>query len=199
MRRVGDDKVLNVNVRMIAATNRNLTAEVREGTFRQDLLYRLDILRLYIPPLRDRRDDIYPLFLFYLKKYNKKFGRDIFGCSPGAKEMLERYPFLGNIRELRNITERLSVSADTDMIEESLMAEALYPQDVGMGDEILEEMESAEAASAAPVARVERTDFDKEKILYALKQAEGKKSRAAQLLGIDRTTLWRKMKSYHIE
>jgi transcriptional regulator with PAS, ATPase and Fis domain len=197
VRRVGDDRVINIDVRIIAATNRNLTDEVKSGNFRQDLLYRLDILRLFIPPLRDRREDIYPLFMFFLKNHTKKIGLDIVGCTAEAKKILDDYCFVGNIRELRNIAERISVIADADMIDTQAMKDALYPQDVGMVSTVAYE-ETLTSKDSTETVMMIKANSEKEQIIYALKQAGGKKSKAAMILGIDRTTLWRKMKNYNI-
>lgn len=196
VRRIGDDRVIDINVRLIVATNKNLESEVRKGKFRQDLLYRLDILKLNIPPLRERRDDIYPIFLSSLKGYNKEFGCDIGGCTPKAKEVLENYEFLGNIRELRNITERLAVLCEEEIINERLVEESLYSRNL----DILNDNDFK------PFKQVSEEDYifdikkasECEKILSALQQAGGKKSKAAELLGVDRSTLWRKMKIYNI-
>ena len=130
IRRIGDDKVVDVDTRIIAATNRNLRQMVIDHEFRQDLLYRLDVLKVYIPPLRERTADILPLFSYFLNKYNNKFGKDIAGLTPEAQKMLRNYHFEGNIRELRNIAERVSVMCEHDTIDKHLMETALYPEDV---------------------------------------------------------------------
>lgn len=195
VRRIGDDKVVDVDARIIAATNRNLKQMVGNKEFRQDLLYRLDILKIYIPPLRERKEDIIPLFYNFLKNYNNRFGKDIEGCTAKAGKLLTAYPFEGNVRELRNIAERIAVMCEGRQIDENLMETALYPEDIfSLKSGLKEENERIEVSGNDTGAIPER-----EKILEALRKAGGRKGAAAEALGIDRTTLWRKMKSYHIE
>ncbi len=195
VRRIGDDKVVDVDARIIAATNKNLKQMVENKEFRQDLLYRLDILKIYIPPLRERREDIIPLFCNFLKKYNQHFGKDIQGCTAKAGKLLSAYPFEGNVRELRNIAERTAVMCEDRQIDEELMETALYPEDIfSMKNSFRDEDCDREVSRSESEASSER-----EKIMEALRKAGGRKGAAAEALGIDRTTLWRKMKSYHIE
>ena len=197
IRRIGDDKVVDVDTRIIAATNRNLRQMVIDHEFRQDLLYRLDVLKVYIPPLRERTADILPLFSYFLNKYNNKFGKDIAGLTPEAQKMLRNYHFEGNIRELRNIAERVSVMCEHDTIDKHLMETALYPEYVFSSSERkITDNDSVlhEENTISPNVSIEE-----EQIREALRKTGGKKTRAAELLGMDRSTLWRKMKSYHIE
>ena len=197
IRRVGDDKVININVRIMAATNKNLANEVEKGNFRQDLMYRLDVLRLYVPPLRKRREDIYLIFIYYIKKYNKKMGTDIRGFTDEARVILENYSFYGNVRELRNIAERVVVTTEENIIDEKTMMEALYPQDVPSVKTVSEEKYGFNKNITESSAI--KADSEKEKIICALKQANGRKSKAAEILGVDRSTLWRKMKNYDLK
>ena len=192
IRRIGDDKVVNVNVRIIAATNRNLALMVKEKKFRQDLLYRLDVLKIYIPPLRERKEDILPLFYSFIQKYNKKFGKEIRFCTDEAKHLLESYAFEGNIRELRNLAERIAVICEEEQITEYMVKTALYPEDIFAVQEHLSRQDKV-----GPYVQKEMTE--QEKIAQALHISGGKKKDAAALLGMDRTTLWRKMKFYHME
>lgn len=192
IRRIGDDKVVNVNVRIIAATNRNLSLMVKEKKFRQDLLYRLDVLKIYIPPLRERKEDILPLFYYFIQKYNKKFGKEIGFCTNEAERLLESYAFEGNIRELRNLAERISVICEEERITEYMVKTALYPEDIFAVQEHIEQQEKAALYG-------EKKLTEQEKIIQALHISGGRKKDAAALLGMDRTTLWRKMKFYHME
>lgn len=185
VRRIGDDRVINVDVRIIAATNRNLHQLVKEGRFRQDLLYRLDILRVFLPPLCEREDDVALIFSYLLKKYCTQFGKDVGGCTEEARALLLQYPFEGNIRELSNIAERLCVMVEGDTIDVDLMRQALYPSDV--------------RASIREAPTKSSTFSERDKILEALQKTGWKKSEAAHLLQMDRSTLWRKMKFYGIE
>lgn len=189
VRRIGDDRVIDVDVRIIAATNQNLKQLVEDGSFRRDLLYRLDILKVYLPPLCDRGDDVILIFRHLLHKYSVQFGKDLGECTEEALALLRSYPFEGNIRELSNITERLCVMAESQIVDAHLMRRALYPEDIK--------------------ARIRKTDkteqnplpakTEREEILEALSKAGGKKSDAARYLNIDRSTLWRKMKQYGLE
>ena len=187
VRRIGDDRVIDVDVRIIAATNQNLKQLVEDGSFRRDLLYRLDILKVYLPPLCDRGEDVTLIFRHLLRKYSLRFGKDVGDCSAGALELLCSYPFEGNIRELSNIAERLCVMAEGSVIEEDLMRRALYPEDVKA------RQEKTQPRTTAP----DKTE--RERIQEVLAKVGGKKSEAAKLLGIDRSTLWRKMKHYGLD
>ncbi len=196
VRRIGDDKVIDVDTRIIVATNRNLRQMVQNKEFRQDLLYRLDILKIYLPPLRERKDDILPLFYFFLKKYNNRFGKDIGECTPCAEQMLMEYNFEGNIRELRNITERIVVACENKKIDEKIMRAVLYPEDIYFIENPVMKQDEVEQIDVEPFLNI---NMEREKIIEMLRITGGKKGEAAERLGIDRTTLWRKMKSYHLE
>lgn len=192
VRRIGDDKVVAVDTRIIAATNKNLKQMVLNREFRQDLLYRLDVLKVYIPALRERREDILPLFYHFIEKYNTRFGKDISKGSREAEDLLMQYPFEGNIRELRNIAERLSVMCEGNEIDEKLMRTALYPEHVFStrnGFEMTGYTTGCEAEDKT----------EKDRILEALQKTGGRKGEAAKMLGMDRSTLWRKMKSCQLE
>ena len=196
VRRIGDDKVIDVDARIIAATNRNLYQMVIDKEFRQDLLYRLDVLKIYIPPLCERKEDILPLFYHFLKEYNHLFGKELGMATKRAGDLITQYRFEGNIRELRNIAERVAVMCEEEEIDEQLMETALYPEDV--------------FASGAGISKENRQgkgfmedtfdeDSEKQRIIDALQRTGGRKGLAAELLGIDRTTLWRKRKTYNLD
>ncbi|QUO32071.1 sigma 54-interacting transcriptional regulator [Faecalicatena sp. Marseille-Q4148] len=195
VRRIGDDKVIDVDARIIAATNKNLRKMVQEKEFRQDLLYRLDVLKICIPPLRERKEDILPLFYYFLKKYNNRFGKDIEGCTQEAENTLIQHQFEGNIRELRNITERLSVICEEKLISGQMMNTALYPENA-FSLEVPDKKEMPEKVFQ-PVYMEACSERDR--IIEALRYTKGKKGEAALILGMDRSTLWRKMKSYHLD
>lgn len=188
VRRIGDDRIIDVDVRIIAATNRNLKELVEDGSFRRDLLYRLDILKIYLPPLCDRGDDIVLIFQHLLKKYSARFGKDVGGCTEEARQRLREHPFEGNVRELSNLAERLCVMVEGNVIDEDLMLQALYPEDV---------RERARKAAEATRNR-DRQRSEAEVISEALRLTGGKKADAARMLNMDRTTLWRKIKQYGI-
>lgn len=189
VRRIGDDRVIDVDVRIIAATNQNLKQLVEDGSFRRDLLYRLDILKVYLPPLCDRGDDVILIFRHLLHKYSVRFGKDMGECTEEALGLLRSYPFEGNIRELSNITERLCVMAEGQVVDAHLMRRALYPEDV----------KARVRKAVQTVKEPMPIKTEREEILEALNRTGGKKSEAARLLKIDRSTLWRKMKQYGLE
>ena len=116
VRRVGGVKDQEVDVRVIAASNRDLEKAVREGAFRQDLYYRLAIISLFIPPLRDRRDDILPLVQYYIERYNRRFRKNVKGITPETRQLLSKYDWPGNVRELKNAIERAMILEDDEML-----------------------------------------------------------------------------------
>lgn len=188
VRRIGDDKVIGIDVRVLSATNRNLVQLVSEGAFRHDLLYRLDTLKLYLPPLRQRREDMVPLFRFFLAKYCRQKNETVPDVDPKALELLQGYPFPGNARELGNVVERVCViRKDKRRILVADLERALYPEDV------------THTPPAAPADyKFDLAEQEKRNILRALADCNGKQNEASRLLGINRATLWRKLKKYGI-
>ena len=185
VRRIGDNKVIDVDVRILSATNRSISHLADQGLFRRDLVYRLDVLRLFIPPLRDREDDVELLFDYLLKVHCQESGVPIPLLSPDARSLLHSYPFQGNIRELKNIVERACVLCDGGCIPGRDLQNALYPRD-------LEPEEVSRPSSPLPAAS------EPERLLQALESCGGNRTKAARLLGMDRSTLWRKLQKYHL-
>jgi DNA-binding NtrC family response regulator len=185
IQRVGGNVQLPVDFRLVAATNRNLEQWVREGRFRQDLYYRLKVVTLTIPPLRQRTDDI-PLFVqHFLEKFNEELDREVVGVHPSVLAAFKRYQWPGNVRELRNLLESLVLFAKGPEIGlEDLPAEYRL------------------ATPAAPITSTETweprqmADIEKEAILRTLEHTNGHRAKAAQLLGIGLRTLQRKLKEY---
>ncbi len=128
-RRLGGTKDLRVNLRFVAATNKNLREAVREGAFRQDLYFRLNVIQITIPPLRDRREDILPLTMFFVDHYNRRFKRQIEGVQPEAEELLQHYAWPGNVRELRNAIERAMILEDGSQISVGSLPIAIAQRD----------------------------------------------------------------------
>lgn len=188
VRRVGDTKVISVNVRIISATNKSVARLAKDGLFRSDLMYRLDVLRLFLPPLRERGRDAEVVFAHLLRRLGSLLGRGCPEIAPDALEALGSYPFEGNIRELRNIVERAAVLCSDGVITKGDVAAALYPKEMEVSEHAGKEPQRAGPLSDGR-AGVER----------ALSVCGGSRSRAAELLGIDRSTLWRRMKKYGIE
>jgi propionate catabolism operon transcriptional regulator len=190
--RLGDDKVIPVDVRVIAAANRNLYKLIQEGLFREDLYYRIDILRLDLPPLRERRQDIIPLMSDFVKKYCQILGKNFRDISPEGRRILQEHHWPGNVRELRNIAERLAVLNKSGVIEsgdlEEMMSRQLARENNGEGSC------AVTFATDSPV----NSDLNRSLLLRALEESNYHYGKAAAKLGISRTTLWRRLKSYSI-
>ncbi|MBI5101480.1 MAG: sigma-54-dependent Fis family transcriptional regulator [Nitrospirae bacterium] len=180
-RRLGSNRTLNVDVRVLAATNKNLLERVKAGAFREDLYYRLNVINITIPPLRERREDISGLTSYFMDKYSRKLSKSVAGVSPDAIEALGRYDWPGNVRELENVIERAVILCDAGSISvEDLSIPALsFSPDVTGRQPSLEDME-------------------RDYILKVLNGARGNQSKASQILGIDRKTLYHKLKKYGI-
>jgi two-component system response regulator HydG len=172
VRPVGASRSKEVDVRVIAATNRDLQRMVEEEKFRKDLWYRLNTVRIFLPPLRERRGDIPLLARFYLNKYNERYGRDVRLMDSGVRA-LQDFTWPGNVRQLQHMIERLTILADR------VDAEAVHQG--------LTAMESREK----PVETL--ADAEEDQIRRVLSATGGNKSKAAQLLGIERKTLYRKL------
>lgn len=181
--RIGDDKVIPVDVRVIASTNRDLRDDIEKGSFRRDLFYRLNILTIETPPLRKRKDDIPLLVDMCLSLYSKKFGKDVKGITEEAKKLIMNLEFNGNVRELKGIIERAVAFADGDLID---------IKDFGNFREG-EKNTQNEFSNAVTLKEIEHMA-----IKDALRKTENNISKAAKLLGIDRTTLWRKIKELKV-
>lgn len=199
VRRIGDNKVINVDVRIISATNKSVQKMADAGQFRRDLVYRLDVLRLFLPPLREREADVELLFVNQLQGMAQRNGQPPVKIEEEVFPMLCQYPFRGNIRELRNIAERVFVLHEGNVISVQDVHEALYPADLDM-DLSGEAFGEAETVKQLKIPEQERENLlgEEERIRQALKISGGNKGKAAELLGIDRSTLWRRMKKYGI-
>jgi DNA-binding NtrC family response regulator len=184
--RVGGTSDISINVRVIAATHRNLEKLVEKDQFRQDLFYRLNVFTLRLPALRERPDDI-PLFCnFFMEKYCTTFGKEVTGLSEEAMLALMRHSYPGNVRELENIIERAVVLCDSGTIHLNHL-----PQEFSTG---------SKKRRKAHTGNAHRTlaDVEQEHITQVLNSVEGNKATAAKILGIDRATLWRKLKKYSL-
>jgi len=191
--RLGGVRPIQVDVRIIAATNRDLEKAIEEGKFREDLYYRLSVIPIHIPPLRERKEDIPLLVEHFLEKFNIEKGRSVSGVSPKAMEKLTEYSWPGNVRELENLIERLVVLKRTGTIEVEDLPEKIRfgPARDPLGAIVLPE----------EGIRLEETihRLERELILQALRRTRGVKKEAAELLGMKRTTLIQKMKRNKIE
>jgi len=175
---VGSATVVKVDVRVIAATNKDLRDLIREGRFREDLYYRLNVINITIPPLRERIEDIAELAEYFLDKYSRKLSKTITQFAPQALAMLSGYHWPGNVRELENVVERAVILCDSDRIEADDLS-------------VPASKSATERGSGGSLEEMER-DY----ILRVLREFSGNQSKASQVLGIDRKTLYLKLRKY---
>jgi two-component system nitrogen regulation response regulator NtrX len=187
---VGGKSSIKVDVRVLAATNKDLQAEIRGGRFREDLYFRLNVIPIFVPPLRDRQEDIPLLADHFMADFAREYGRRVKNFESGARAVLQNYPWPGNVRELRNVIERLMIMVPGDTIS---------PSDLSVLDP---------AALSPPAAAVvvgerrtlheARDQFERDLILRTLAEQQGNMSRTAEVLGVERSNLYRKMKAFGI-
>jgi transcriptional regulator with GAF, ATPase, and Fis domain len=191
--RVGGAEAIKVDVRSIAATNRDLEKDVAEGKFRRDLYFRLHVLEIVVPGLRKRPEDIPELAAYFLRKFNEETGRKLRGYTPRAMEELLRYRWPGNVREMKNVIERAVVLARADFIDHDdlVLSRLNTAGDTEMGMERSEPQASYQPVSLADVERAH--------ILRTLAATAWNKSKTATILGIERSTLDRKIRRYGLE
>ena len=187
--RLGGTEPIPINARIVCATNKDLEALVREGKFREDLFFRLNVVRIHIPPLRERKDDIPLLAAWIIKKLNINMGRHFSGLTPDAMEKLKNYNFYGNIRELENILERAAIFSDGDLISEDNIE--LRGDVLGHESKSVQESVSTEGMSLK--------EIEKQSIERALRRWEGNRTKAANELGITRRTLITKIEEYDLD
>ena len=179
IRRVGENKPVPVNVRIIAATNQDLLSAIAEKRFRQDLYYRLNVARFQLPALRDRREDLPDLLIFFLEKYNKKMGTKA-RLDEGVLEAFQTYDFPGNVRELEHMIEQAVALVQNGVVTRDDVLPERRPEEIAngtIGRSLAEVVDAAERGA----------------IEAALRDCDGSRERAADMLGISATTLWRKM------
>ncbi|HEV3022697.1 MAG TPA: sigma 54-interacting transcriptional regulator, partial [Pirellulales bacterium] len=187
--RVGGSEPVKVDVRLIAATNRDLEKDVAEGRFRRDLYFRLHVLEILVPALRKRPEDIPELANYFFHKYNLETGRRLRGFTPRAMEQMVRYRWPGNVRELKNVVERAIVLAEDEYID--------------VQDLMLSKLPTTGDTGEAPPVNAEfkpisLAEMERRHILATLKATGWNKSQAAQVLGIERSTLDRKIRRYEL-
>jgi two-component system response regulator AtoC len=190
-RRLGGLKDIQLDLRVVAATNKNLREAVKEGAFRQDLYFRLNVIQIVIPPLRERPEDILPLARFFIDHYNRKFRRAIEGVFPSAEQLMLSHDWPGNVRELRNAIERAMILEESAFITPASLPIAITRRDGQPG------------AVAAPRAEIPAEGLsleDNERLLLsrALEKTGGNQTQAARLLRITRDTLRYKMKKFNL-
>jgi two-component system response regulator HydG len=190
--RVGGTQPIRVNIRLIAATNKDLAKAMKEGSFREDLFYRLSVIPLRIPPLRERREDVPDLAEHFLKKYNQENSKNIKGISSPAMKTLLAYDWPGNVRELENCMERAVVMSESDWIRHSDLPLALQS---GKMEEAASPEGESEKEGFWAVGRPMR-EIEKEYILRTLEEMKGNRTRTAEVLGISVRGLRDKLKEY---
>lgn len=184
--RVGGTDEISVNIRVLAATNKDLLMEVDNGTFRKDLYYRLNVVNLYIPPLVERKEDIALLAYHFLHEHSQAMKKNIQSIAKDALDLLELYKYPGNVRELENIIERAVVMCNGDTILTRHL-----PADIATGGLTVKRMEKEEWITL--------DEYEKDYIERVLEHTRGNKTQAAKVLGIDRVSLWRKLNRFHLE
>jgi two-component system response regulator AtoC len=190
---VGSTQKKQVDIRVIAASNKSLELECQAGRFREDLFYRLNVATITIPPLRQRRVDIIPLSLFFMNSFNEKFGKNFQGISKAARQMLDEYPWRGNVRELRNAIERVILMEEGEEIQPAHLTFLGFAQpEKGL-------KVAAESGLKLPPTGLNLDALIKGLIIQALELTNGNRTRAAKLLGLSRPTLIYRLEKYGIE
>ncbi len=195
VRRLGDNGIRLVDVRVIAATHRDLVAQIAAGKFREDLYYRLNVVQIELPPLRDRREDIGLLAAWFLERSAEKAGKTGLQFSPEAQALLERYDYPGNVRELENAVEHAVAVVESGIVGATDLPAALRTP------RLLEARTAGPSAVSRAMAEEERdgwslAQIEREHIQRVLGRHHGNATVAARQLGISRTTLWRKLREY---
>ncbi|MCK5706073.1 MAG: sigma-54-dependent Fis family transcriptional regulator [Candidatus Aureabacteria bacterium] len=186
--RVGSTVPIKVDVRIIAATNTDIEEEVKKGTFREDLFYRFNVLRINIPPLAKRPEDIEPLAIFFLKMYSRQFQKDILGFSDEALKALKNYHWPGNVRELKNIIERSIVLTEN---------KSITLEDLPLDISIIKKYEQNKSPNMKETKK-ELDSYEKDFLIKRLKEYRWNKIKTANSLGIHRNTLLYKIKKFNI-
>jgi two-component system nitrogen regulation response regulator NtrX len=190
MEAVGGSARIKVDARVLAATNKDLQVEIRAGRFREDLYFRLNVIPIFVPALRERQEDIPLLADHFMAEFAREYGRRVKGFDGGARSVLQRYAWPGNVRELRNVIERLMIMVPGDAISASDL-EFLEPTSP-----------PRPAAPEMPTGRQTlheaRDQFERDLILRTLAEQQGNMSRTADVLGVERSNLYRKMKAFGI-
>ena len=188
---VGGSEKRHVDVRIIAATNKSLEECIREGTFREDLYYRLNVARITIPPLRERKEDIEALTLFFINKFNRRFSKNFQRVSDDAKRLLAEHPWTGNVRELRNAIERVMLMEDAPEITRKHLEFLTAAAPLAGGAD--------PAVPRIPPSGLSLDEMNRQLIVQALERCGGNRTKAAKLLGISRPTMIYRIEKYGIK
>ncbi len=188
---VGGHLSIRVDARVLAATNKDLQAEIRGGRFREDLYFRLNVIPIFVPALRDRQEDIPLLADHFMAEFAREYGRRLKRFDTAAKSVLQQYPWPGNVRELRNVIERLMIMVRDDTIT---------PSDLSFLDPggLARPAAPPEVAGERRTLHEARDQFERDLILRTLAEQQGNMSRTAEVLGVERSNLYRKMKAFGI-
>lgn len=184
--RVGGTKTISLNARIVSATHRDLESDIKDGRFREDLYYRINVINIHLPSLSERKDDIPSLVNHFMNKYKKRFNKDIHYISPEALRIITNYDWPGNIRELENVIEHAFVVCNGDAIKTEHLPLKLQRE--------LKDIDIPENSS--PSTPLE--DAEKKSLIEILDKFNGNRTKTAAALGINKTTLWRKMKKYNL-
>jgi len=179
-----------VDVRIIASTGANLEQAVTEGRYRKDLYYRLKVIPIYLPPLRERPEDIPLLVKYFIDHFNREFKKNTRGVTHAAMQALMEYPWPGNIRELRNLIERVMILENKEMIDLSDLPREIHAE---------EAHQPVEQAFILPPGGVVLEDVERSLLEQALQRTGGNQTRAAKLLGLSRDTLRYRLKKFELE
>jgi len=198
VRRLGSNRFIPVDIRIIAATNRDLKKAVQEGTFRNDLYYRLNVIHIHIPPLRERREDIPLLVLHFLKKFSNLHKKKVISISSEALSVLEDYPWPGNVRELQNVIERAVIMSDGERIELKDLPNSLIVRDIeGSSFQVLNP--TITSIPYREAKKIWLATFEKNYLLSLFENTSYNISRAAEIAGINRKTIHRLIKRYNLD
>ena len=190
-RRLGGLKDIKLDLRVVAATNKNLREAVKEGAFRQDLYFRLNVIQILIPPLRDRTEDIVPLTKFFVEHYNRKFKRNIEGVTEATAKLLLTHDWPGNVRELRNAIERAMILEESSLITPASLPIAISRPDTAGAPAVPTVVD-------IPTDGLSLEDNERSLLSRALEKTNGNQTQAARLLRITRDTLRYKMKKFNL-
>jgi two-component system nitrogen regulation response regulator NtrX len=191
MEAVGGTTRIKVDARVLAATNKDLQAEIKSGQFREDLYFRLNVIPIFVPPLRERQEDIPLLADHFMAEFAREYGRRLKSFEPAATTVLQHYAWPGNVRELRNVIERLMIMVPGDSISVADLA-FLAQGDTGSRPEVIESRTERMTLHEA------RDRFERDLILKTLARQQGNMSRTAEVLGVERSNLYRKMRAFGI-
>lgn len=197
---LGSTKSVSIDVRIISATNKSLINEIKKGNFREDLFFRLNVIPIYIPPLRERKSDIPLLVDHFIHLFSEEYGKKPKEITKGAIELLKQYDWPGNVRELKNIIERLVIMINSEVIQEEHILSVYKVPGISLSDNSKSAFEGISFSEINPNKSLQsaREEFEKKYICEIIKNCSGNISKASQILKIDRRHLYRKLKKYNL-